>query len=231
MKDKTKSTTGHGGKRQGAGRKAGTGKFGEPTKVIRVPESKVDVIKDWLSVAANQQDAKHLDAKHQDAKHQDANHQVNEEGDKVHYLDLPSFKNAEVFRPDFSTEVQIGLYSHKVVAGFPLPADDNLEQTIDLNTHFIKKPETTFLIKVQGDSMKKAGIYPGDLLAVDRSATPGDGKIVIAAMDGELTVKRLSVKSTGTWLMPENDRYDPIPVREGSDLVIWGVVVSVLRSV
>jgi DNA polymerase V len=211
MKDKIKSTTGHGGKRQGAGRKAGSGKFGEPTKVIRVPESKVDVIKDWLSVVDEQQE--------------------NQSADKVHYMPLPNFKNVDIYRPNFSTQLDIGLYSHKVVAGFPSPADDNLEQTIDLNTHFIKKPDTTFLVKVQGDSMKKAGIYPGDLLAVDRSATPGDGKIVIAAMDGELTVKRLSVKSTGTWLMPENDRYDPILVRESSDLVIWGVVVSILRSV
>jgi DNA polymerase V len=196
-------TPSHGGKREGAGRKPGTGKFGEPTKVMRVPESKVAVIKDWLENAANQPEM----------------------------IALPTFNNAQVFRPDFSTQYEIGLYSHKVVAGFPSPADDNLEETIDLNTHFIKKPTTTFLVKVQGDSMKKAGIYPGDLLAVDRSAEPKDGKIVIAAMDGEMTVKRLSVKSTGTWLMPENDRYDPIPVREGSDLVIWGVVVSVLRSV
>ncbi|WP_248850024.1 LexA family protein [Thiomicrospira microaerophila] len=201
--DKHKKILTHGGKREGAGRKMGSGKFGEQTKVMRVPESKVAMIKTWLEKAANQQEV----------------------------IELPQFSNAQAFRPDFSTHYEMGLYSHKVVAGFPSPADDNLEQTIDLNTHFIKKPETTFLVKVQGDSMKKAGIYPGDLLAVDRSAEPKDGKIVIAAIDGEMTVKRLSVKSTGTWLMPENDRYDPIPVREGSDLVIWGVVVSVLRSV
>lgn len=122
------------------------------------------------------------------------------------------------------------LYSHKIVAGFPSPADDNIEQTIDLNTVFIKNPNTTFLVKVQGDSMEKAGILHGDLLAVDRSLEPKDKSIVIAAIDGELTVKRLSIKSTGTWLMPENDAYDPILVRPESDLVIWGVVVSVMRG-
>ncbi|WFE68933.1 translesion error-prone DNA polymerase V autoproteolytic subunit [Thiomicrospira sp. R3] len=202
------SALAHGGKRKGAGRKSGSGKFGEPTKVIRVPESKVERVKAWLEEGGD----------------------VSAD-DNVHYMALPQFKNAQVFRPDFTSHYDIGLYSHKVVAGFPSPADDNLEQTIDLNTHFIKKPNTTFLVKVQGDSMKQAGIYPGDLLAVDRSETPKDGKIVIASIDGELTVKRLSIKSTGTWLMPENDQYDPIPVRESSDLVIWGVVVSVLRSV
>lgn len=122
------------------------------------------------------------------------------------------------------------LYSHKIVAGFPSPADDNIEQTIDLNTAFIKNPNTTFLVKVQGDSMEKAGILHGDLLAVDRSLEPKDKSIVIAAIDGELTVKRLSIKSTGTWLMPENDAYDPILVRPESDLVIWGVAVSVMRG-
>lgn len=201
--DKHNKTSSHGGKREGAGRKMGSGKFGEQTKVMRVPQSKVAMIKTWLEKAVNQQEV----------------------------IELPQFSNAQAFRPDFSTQYEMGLYSHKVVAGFPSPADDNLEQAIDLNTYFIRKPETTFLVKVQGDSMKKAGIYPGDLLAVDRSAEPKDGKIVIAAIDGEMTVKRLSVKSTGTWLMPENDHYDPIPVREGSELVIWGVVVSVLRLV
>ena len=211
---KTPTKNAHGGKRAGAGRKTTASPYGEKTKVIRVPESKVTLVKDWLNTLVQQPSQTALPPSENEAD-----------------MLLPSFTNAETFRPEKRSHIELGLYSHKVVAGFPSPADDNLEQTIDLNDHFIKKPLTTFLVKVQGDSMKKAGILNGDMLAVDRSIQPSDGKIVIAAIDGELTVKRLSIKSTGTWLMPENDSYDPIPVREGSDLVIWGVVVSVLRSV
>lgn len=202
----TKNT--HGGKRPGAGRKTPASPYGEKTKVMRIPESKVTLVKDWL---------------HSQAQKQDKNPQHPVEP-------LPQFKNAEVYRLEKRTALELGVYSHKVIAGFPSPADDNLEDAIDLNEHFIQKPDTTFLVKVQGDSMKNAGIHQGDMLAVDRSLTPTDGKIVIAAIDGEMTIKRLSIKSTGTWLMPENDDYDPIPVRESSELVIWGVVVSVLRK-
>lgn len=191
---KKKARPSHGGKRAGAGRKPGSGLYGEPTKVIRVPESKVAELKNWLT--------------------------------SLHTLP----DSEQVFRPQVRSHLSLNLYSHKVVAGFPSPADDNIEASIDLNEHFIRQPETTFLVKVQGDSMKQGGIHNGDLLVVDRGIIPQDGKIVIAAIDGELTVKRLSVKSTGTWLVPENDSYEPILVRESSDLMIWGVVTSVMRS-
>lgn len=192
MNEKTHT---HGGKRPGAGRKTPASPYGEKTKVVRIPQSKVTLVKDWLKAQA-QEEAIHT----------------------------------PVYQPEVKTQVALNLYSHKVVAGFPSPADDNIEDTIDLNEHFIRKPDTSFLVKVQGDSMKNAGIHQGDMLVVDRSINPKDKDIVIAAMDGELTVKRLSIKSTGTWLMPENDDYDPIPVREENELMIWGVVVSVLRS-
>jgi DNA polymerase V len=193
MNETTKSP--HGGKRSGAGRKTPASPYGEKTKVMRIPESKVTLVKDWLKSQAGAGDAAR-----------------------------------SVYRLEAKSHVSLNLYSHKVVAGFPSPADDNLEDSIDLNEHFVKKPDTSFLVKVQGDSMKNAGIHHGDMLVVDRSLNPTDQSIVIAALDGELTVKRLSIKSTGTWLVPENDDYNPIPVREESDLTIWGVVVSVLRS-
>jgi DNA polymerase V len=176
--------------------------YGEPTKVMRIPETRMEAVREWLL-----------------------------EQIALERAELPNAsEELKVYALEVRSELDLTLFSHRVVAGFPSPADDHVEDKIDLNTKFIKNPNTTFLVKVQGDSMKKAGIYQGDFLAVDRSLKPKDKDIVIASVDGELTVKRLSVKSTGTWLMPENDDYDPIAVRPESDLVIWGVVVSVLRD-
>ncbi|WP_347710073.1 translesion error-prone DNA polymerase V autoproteolytic subunit [Thiomicrorhabdus sp. ZW0627] len=135
-----------------------------------------------------------------------------------------------VHQPANDSYVSLPLFSHKVVAGFPSPADDYIETTLDLNEKLVRNKEATFLLVVEGDSMQKAGIQDGDILVVDRSIEPTDGKIVIAALDGELTVKRLSVKSTGTWLVPENDNYPPIPVREEADMVIWGVVTATISQ-
>lgn len=172
----------HGGARKGAGRKKGSNQYGEPTKVVRIPESKVDWVKQVL-----------------------LNNQL-----------------AETY--------EIPLYSHKVVAGFPSPAEDYIEDRLDLNQHLIRNKEATFMLRVQGDSMKNIGIMDGDILIVDKSIEPTDGKVVIAALDGELTVKRLSIKSTGTWLVPENDRYPPIAVRPEADIVIWGVVTATVSQ-
>ena len=132
--------------------------------------------------------------------------------------------------PETETSLEVPLYSHKVVAGFPSPADDYVEARLDLNKKLILNKEATFLLTVQGDSMKKVGIKDGDILVVDKSITPTDGKIVIAALDGELTVKRLSIKSTGTWLVPENDHYAQIPVNDESEVVIWGVVTATISQ-
>lgn len=139
-------------------------------------------------------------------------------------------KVTEIYENDPATKLSIPMYSHKVVAGFPSPAEDHIDGEMDLNEHFIKRPTTSFLLRVQGESMKNAGIFDKDILVVDRSLDPRDKDIVIAAVDGELTVKRLSIKSTGTWLVPENEKYEPILIKEGSELFIWGVVTSVLRD-
>ncbi|BBN59939.1 LexA family protein [Hydrogenovibrio marinus] len=206
VKPTSKNSNTHGGAREGAGRKKGSGAYGEPTKVMRVPESKVSLIKDWLEEAAgSEQQAEELDA-----------------------LQRAAQGKAKVQIPAASNEVLLPLYSHKVVAGFPSPADDYVEMVLDLNEKLVRNKAATFLLTVQGDSMKKIGIKDGDILVVDKSLTPSDGKIVIAAVDGELTVKRLSIKSTGTWLVPENDHYPPILIREESDVVIWGVVTSTI---
>lgn len=126
--------------------------------------------------------------------------------------------------------VSLPLFAGKVPAGFPSPADDHLEATIDLNQHYIKHPAATFLVKVQGDSMVDAGIHNSDTLIVDRSLEAQSGSIVVAVVNGDLTVKRLWLEGDHVWLMPENAKYPPIAIREGMDLHIWGVVAHVIRS-
>ncbi len=121
-------------------------------------------------------------------------------------------------------------FTSRVEAGFPSPADDYLEGTLDLNEHLIRRPAATFFLRVSGDSMTGAGIYPGDILIVDRSLTPADGRIVIAVVDGELTVKRLSRQHGRIRLLPENPRYPPIDITAEQDLRVWGVVVHAVHS-
>lgn len=123
------------------------------------------------------------------------------------------------------------LYLSKVPAGFPSPGDDAIACRLDLNEHLIKHPAATFFVRAQGDSMQDAGIYCGDILIVDRSIAPTHGKIVIAALDGALTVKRLSRQQGNVQLVSENKKYRPIEITENQDLVIWGVVLHVIHSV
>ncbi|OGW67054.1 MAG: peptidase S24 [Nitrospirae bacterium RIFCSPLOWO2_02_FULL_62_14] len=134
------------------------------------------------------------------------------------------------YEPDTATAVERPVWLARVPAGFPSPADDYLEGKLDLNQHLIKHPAATYFVRVTGDSMIGAGIHSGDLLVVDRSLEPADNSVVIAIVDGELTVKRLSTRQGRPWLLPDNDKYPPVEVREDS-LQIWGVVTHVIHKV
>lgn len=125
---------------------------------------------------------------------------------------------------------RLPLYASPIAAGFPSPADDHLEDALDLNEHLIRHPAATFFVKVQGYSMTGAGIHHGDLLVVDRSVEPKDGAVVIAVVNGELTVKRLRLDAGRVWLVPENPDFQPLEIRDGMDLTIWGVVAHVVHS-
>lgn len=168
-----------GGARLGAGRPSGQGKFGEVTRPIRVPVSKIDSIMNFIH-------------------------------------------DRNLFLP---------LYSNKVPAGFPSPADDHMEGKLDLNSHLVKHPTATFFVRASGESMVGAGIHDGDILVVDRSLEPRHGKIIIAAVDGQLTVKRLQKRGSKTLLAPENRKYKPIELTENNDVKIWGVVTNVIHEV
>ncbi len=123
----------------------------------------------------------------------------------------------------------IPLFMERVSAGFPSPAQDYVEQALDLNELCIKHPAATFFVRVEGDSMYDAGIYSNDVLVVDRSIQAEHGDIVIASLHGELTVKELQLKPV-VRLVPRNKNYQPIVIQEDSELDIFGVVTSVVRT-
>lgn len=187
--------TRRGGIRPGAGRKPGSGPFGEPTQPVRLPVSLVPAVRAWLAVLT---DSPPCDTLRTCAA-------------RPLVLPLP-------------------LYGSRIAAGFPSPADDDLEGTIDLNEHLIRHPASTFFIRVQGESMRGAGIRDGDLLVVDRAREVKSGDIVVAAVNGELTLKRLKVDGAKVWLLPENPDFQPLEIRDGTALVIWGVVAHTVHS-
>lgn len=118
-----------------------------------------------------------------------------------------------------------------VAAGYPSPAQDYFDGRIDLNEHLIKDVTSTYVVRVSGNSMEGAGISDGDELIVDRALEPKDGSVVIAVLDGELTIKRLRITPGGVLLQAENANYPDIRVAALSDLIIWGVATRCLHHV
>jgi len=138
-----------------------------------------------------------------------------------------------VYRVDSSRGRRLPLFLARVLAGrptgFPSPADDFIENRLDINAHLVKHPAATFFVRVQGDSMQDAGIHDGDILVVDRSLEPVNGKVVVAVLDGEFTVKRLEIRGDTMRLLPENGAYHPIEITDGMELTIWGVVSNAIH--
>lgn len=192
----------HGGARENAGRKA---QFNEPTKVIRVPESQVNFIKNWLLNNVKTDNQTDFTSK---LKIQ----QVHPNNDKIYHIPL-------------ATE--------RVAAGFPSPAQDDIEQALDLNEYLIRNENATFIVKANSLSMLDAGIDIDDPLIVDRSIPAKSGDIVIALIDNNFTVKRLMIDTQfqppKVWLKAENPDYQNIYIEEGQELVIWGVVTYNLK--
>ena len=125
----------------------------------------------------------------------------------------------------------LSLFLSRISAGFPSPADDYIEKDLDLNEYLIKHPAATFFVRVEGDSMINAGIHNGDILIIDRSLEAADKKIIIAVLNGELTVKRIRIKGDKIYLIPENDEYEPIAVTEEMEFEVWGVVAHAIHKV
>ncbi|RKX17217.1 MAG: LexA family transcriptional regulator [Candidatus Zixiibacteriota bacterium] len=136
----------------------------------------------------------------------------------------------KIFLPDRSTSYKCPIFMIPVSAGFPSPAEDYIEDQLDLNKHLIKHPAATFFVKVKGDSMIDAGIHSGDILIVDRAVNPGNKKVVIAVINGELTLKRIRMSKGKLFLVPENDKYKPVEITEEMDFTVWGVVTNVIHK-
>lgn len=132
--------------------------------------------------------------------------------------------------PFMGKTVSLPLMTCAVQAGFSSAADEHIETFLDLNKLFIKHPAATFFVRVSGHSMQQAGIFSGDILVVDRSLPPTDGKIVVALLNGEFTVKKLVKRPTGVKLVAANPRYPDIEISKECDFKVWGVVTHVIHQ-
>lgn len=136
----------------------------------------------------------------------------------------------EISAADAEHAIRLPLISGGISAGFPSPAQDFIEQTIDLNRELIRHPSSTFFGRVRGNSMEDAGIADGDLLIIDKSLPPENGKIAVCFIDGEFTVKRIRIEHDQCWLMPANSDYQPIRVTSDNHFLVWGIVTYVIKS-
>ena len=135
-----------------------------------------------------------------------------------------------IYIPDLSTKYRQSLFEAAVPAGVPSPAADYEEDKLDLNRYLIKNPAATFFVRAIGDSMTGAGIHSDDLLIVDRSLEPKDKSVVIAVVNGELTVKRIRIGNKRIALEPENESYSAQQISEDTEFEVWGVVTSVIHA-
>jgi DNA polymerase V len=203
MDNENTTSNKHGGKRLDAGRKSGTGKFGEATVALRVPTSQEPVIKDFLAAFHRKKISASIDA--------------------ITDFEFPALNLQPISLP---------LYSSKVSAGFPSPAEDHVEKRLDPSEFLIDQKDATFFVTIQGFSMMDVGLLPGDKAVVDRSKLASVGDIVLAVLDGEFTIKTLARKKDGApRLLPANSTgaYSPIDITEEMNFEIWGVVTGSFR--
>jgi DNA polymerase V len=137
----------------------------------------------------------------------------------------------DIFSADTETVLELPFVDDGISAGFPSPALDFIDIYIDLNKHLVKHPSATFYGRVKGVSLINAGIGNGDLLIIDRSIEPTNGKIAVCYIDGEFTAKRIKISKNEIWLIPENEHYEPIRVSEENDFLVWGIVTHVIKDV
>lgn len=240
-----------GGRRLGAGRPTGSGKYGEPTQLVRLPESMLPTVQHMLRLcgASSLPEGVLVNTNTPLTESVVSRGLEQRLGGDQSYGDVclmaaPEkraprdytfgegvFSVIKVAEPDEAHPYQIPFYESRVAAGFPSPASDGQEGEIDLNTMLVRHPASTFLVRVQGESMIGAGIHPNDVLVVDRSIQATNGKVVIAVIDGEMTVKRLSRRQGRVLLLPENPSFPPIEISEQQAFMVWGVVTSVIHSV
>ena len=128
------------------------------------------------------------------------------------------------------TKLALSVVSENISAGFPSPAMDFIDLTIDLNKHVIKNRDATFFGRVKGKSMKDIGISDGDLLVIDKSIKPANDHIAVCYLDGEFSIKRIVIENSKCWLVPANKDYEAMEVQEHNDFLVWGIVTYVIKS-
>ncbi len=136
----------------------------------------------------------------------------------------------DFFTADVTSTLELPLAGSGISAGFPSPAEDFEEISLDLNKTLVKHPAATFYARVKGDSMTDAGIRDGDLLVIDKALDPKEGDIAVCFLDGEFTVKRIALNSDGIYLMPANSEFKPIRISEENEFQIWGIVAYVIHK-
>jgi len=139
-------------------------------------------------------------------------------------------KTLEFITTSAVTNLNLPLYEGGVKAGFPSPAEDFMEVTIDLNRELVQNPLSTFFCRVSGDSMEGIGIEDGDLLVVDKSLLPENDKVAVCYLDGEFTLKKIKVDKDCCWLMPANNNFKPIKVTSDNNFIVWGIVTFSVKS-
>jgi DNA polymerase V len=208
---------GRGGKRVGAGRPKGSGKYGEQTKAMRVPQSLADrlepILKNWRTG---------------DRQTIDSSKSIDYQAILQALQSNSPESNIQVLSQ--SAAQLIPLYSHSVAAGLPASVDEAIEEKLDLNSALTRDPSRSFCVRANGDSMIDAGIQDGDVMLVDTSIEASDNDIVIAVVNSELTVKRLRQTPDNLWLQPENANYPAIIVTEETDLRVLGVVTCTIHQ-
>ena len=137
---------------------------------------------------------------------------------------------SKIYSSLIKNENKIAFYNSSIPAGFPSPAEDHIDIPLDLNEHLIRHPAATFYVYAKGNSMQNSGIYDGDLLIVDRAVEPKLKNIVIAIIDGEFTVKRISKIKNKIYLLPDNKEYQPIEIKDSLNFQIWGVVIYTIHK-
>ncbi|MEC9361076.1 MAG: translesion error-prone DNA polymerase V autoproteolytic subunit [SAR324 cluster bacterium] len=137
---------------------------------------------------------------------------------------------SQIWLADDSRNIELPYYDTRVQAGFPSPAEDHLEESLDLNTLVIDNPSATFFVRVAGESMREIGITDGDILVVDRSIESWKNRIVVAVIDSEFTIKRFTKRNGTVVLEAENPDYPSIRITEEIDFSVWGVVCWTLKK-
>jgi DNA polymerase V len=148
----------------------------------------------------------------------------------MHLKLLKKSKTIEFFTAETSTDLPLP-FAERISAGFPSPAEEYLETAFDLNKELVSNPSATFFGRVKGNSMVDAGIFAGDVLVIDKSLEPTNGKKAVCFIDGEFTFKTLKVSKGQVWLMPENKDYSPIKISPENDFCVWGIVTYVIHKV